>query len=125
MKVVIKITQAFKKQAKPLLKKYASLPEELRLLEKDLTENPHMGIEIMPNVYKIHLAIKSKGKGKSGGARVIDFHQKETAIIGLLEQSGKESEHVINLISIYDKSDVENISNAEIKSLIESMDIDQ
>ncbi|OAV66518.1 hypothetical protein Barb6XT_01890 [Bacteroidales bacterium Barb6XT] len=121
MKVVIRVTGAFKKHAKPLLKKYASLPGELIQLEQDLSENPFLGTEIMPRVYKIRLAIKSKGKGKSGGARVINFHQQETTVFGLLEQSNEEAEHVIHLISIYDKSEIESISNTDIQKLIENI----
>jgi mRNA-degrading endonuclease RelE of RelBE toxin-antitoxin system len=82
MKAVIRVSKAFKRQAKPLLKKYASLPDELKQLNKELSENPYFGVEIMPNVHKIRMAIKSKGKGKSGGVRIITFHQKETIIIG-------------------------------------------
>jgi hypothetical protein len=61
MKVVIKVTRAFKKQAKPLLKRYASLSGELEQLSKDLSGTPNLGTEIMPGIYKIRLAIKSKG----------------------------------------------------------------
>ncbi|MDR0814913.1 MAG: addiction module toxin RelE [Bacteroidales bacterium] len=123
MKTVIKTTKSFKRQAKPLLKKYASLPGELRQLEKDLSTNPYLGTEVIKGIYKIRLAIKSKGKGKSGGARVIAFHEEETVIIGILEQT-EDTEHIINLISIYDKSEVENISDSEIKRLIENMEIE-
>ncbi len=73
----------------------------------------------MPGIYKIRLAIKSKGKGKSGGARVISFHQKETGIIGILKD--EDNEHTVTLIAIYDKSDTENITDNEIRKLIESM----
>jgi mRNA-degrading endonuclease RelE of RelBE toxin-antitoxin system len=123
MKVDIRVTKAFKKQAKPLLKKYVSLSGELKQLEKDLSENPYLGTEIKPGIYKIRLAIKSKGKGKSGGARVITLLEEETILIEVLEQTPKEeSEYIIHLLSIYDKSEVESITDSEIKYLIENME---
>jgi mRNA-degrading endonuclease RelE of RelBE toxin-antitoxin system len=125
MNVDIRVTKAFKKQAKPLLKKYASLPGLSKQLQKELSENPYLRTEISPGIYKIRLAIKSKGKGKSGGARIITFHEEEAVLIGILERDTNENaEYIINLISIYDKSDAENISDAEIRHLIKTMEID-
>ena len=71
MKIEFVYTENFKKNIKPLAKKYRSLRSDLQKLEEELEENPHLGIKITENTYKIRLAIKSKGKGKSGGARVI------------------------------------------------------
>ena len=92
-------------------------------MEKGLSVNPCLGTEIMPGVYKIRLAIKSKAKGKSGGARVISFHQESMALLGVLEtQAGNEVEHIIHLIFIYDKSETGSISNTEIRNLIKNME---
>ena len=122
MKVVVRISTAFQKQAKPLLKKFASLSDELKRLADNLSENPYLGKEIMPSVYKIRLAIKSKGKGKRGGARVISFHQKEAHVIGIFEKN--KDEHTVILISIYDKSVTENITDNEIRRLIQNIDFE-
>lgn len=73
MKVVIRVTESFKKQAKPLLKKFPSLHSELIKLENDLTKDPKMGKPLGHKCYKIRLSVKSKGKGKRGGLRVITF----------------------------------------------------
>ena len=54
-----------------MAKKYQSLKTDLALLFKSLEENPMQGTPLGKNCYKIRLAISSKGKGKSGGARVI------------------------------------------------------
>ena len=67
------------------------------------------------NSYKIRLKISSKGKGKSGGARVISFV--EATILGLAEITS-EGETTVNLITIFDKADVDNISDKELKELI-------
>ncbi|MGN6802963.1 MAG: hypothetical protein ACTHJN_13755, partial [Ginsengibacter sp.] len=71
-------------------------------------------------LYKIRLKISSKGKGKSGGARVISFV--ETTLIGVTEKVSDE-EITINLLTIYDKADVENISDKELKELIKSLKV--
>ena len=80
MKVEIRITNNFRKQAKFLIKKHPSLLNELKALEKDLTNNPQLG----SNSYKIRLSIKSKGKGKSGGARVVTHIDDE--IVAMVEK---------------------------------------
>ena len=53
------------------------------------------------------MRITSKGKGKSGGARVITF----TVVVAV-----EESE--INLLYIYDKSERESITHNEIDELL-------
>ena len=63
----------FKKEVKRLIKKYASLKNELLELNEQLEENPTLGTSLGNDIYKIRLAIISKGKGKSGGARIISF----------------------------------------------------
>ena len=117
MKTSVRITKNFKIEAKPLLKKYPSLYNDLLKLEKELLTTPRSGTPLGSDVYKIRLKIASKGKGKSGGARIITLI--ETIIIGIAEIN-EDNEMVVNLISIYDKSDVENISEKELKDLIKS-----
>ena len=58
------------------------------------------------------MAIASKGKGKSGGARVLTYN--------LQQQS--EDEVLITLMTIYDKSDIENVSDAYIRSLVQQIE---
>jgi mRNA-degrading endonuclease RelE of RelBE toxin-antitoxin system len=74
----------------------------------DLEINPKIGNEILQNCYKIRMAITSKGKGKSGGARVITY-------IYIQEET-------VYLLSIYDKSEHTTISDAVIRELISSLD---
>ena len=69
----IELTENFKKEAKRLIKKYASLRTEILELGKELAENPTTGIPLGNDVYKIRLGVASKNKGKAGGARVITF----------------------------------------------------
>ena len=88
MSVIVRITKEFKKKVKPLLKKYPSLSNDLQVLENELISNPRLGIALGNNTYKIRLQIKSKGKGKSGGARVISLL--ETIIVGDVRFSEEE-----------------------------------
>jgi len=67
----VKSIAVFEKQAKRLIKKYASLRKELLELVQELKENPEQGTAIGKGCFKIRISIASKGKGKSGGARVI------------------------------------------------------
>jgi len=59
----------FVKELKGLAKKYRSLRSELAQLGNALAKDPNMGTPLGNDCYKIRLAIKSKGAGKSGGAR--------------------------------------------------------
>lgn len=98
------VTSNFQKQARPLVKKYHSLRDELNELADLLAANPQMGTPLGRNCFKIRLAIKSKGKGKSGGARII------TCVF--------IEENRIFLVSIYDKSEMENISDNILTRLL-------
>lgn len=81
---------------------------------ESLQKNPYQGVELAPNIRKIRLAITSKGKGKSGGARVITVN----AII-------KEGEGEIFLLLIYDKSDISNVSLDSIMKILKSINLKQ
>ncbi len=110
MKSSIIITDNFKRESKKLLKKYASLKEELANLEQILLENPETGVLVKENIYKVRLAVKSKGKGKSRGLRIINYLLKI--------ESNDQQEFTIFLMSIYDKAIQENISDNRLKSLV-------
>ena len=100
-------TPEFKRELKQLSKKYRSLKTEFSDLIDDLKKNPIMGIPIGHGCYKIRLSIASKGKGKPGGARVIT--------------SVYVTDFTVFLISIYDKSEKENISDSELKKLLRNL----
>jgi mRNA-degrading endonuclease RelE of RelBE toxin-antitoxin system len=118
MKVIVKVTKSFQRQAKLLIKKYPSLTNELLQLEKELSENPKLGNPLGHDSYKIRLAVKSKGKGKSGGLRVISHL--DTELVGFIEQVREKI--IVNLISIYDKSVTASISDKELKDFINNID---
>lgn len=122
MKVTVEITRTFKVAAKPLLKKYRSLNKDLQNLEKELIKVPRLGTPLGNDTYKIRLKITSKGKGKSGGGRVISLVQ--TTLVGIAEIITGE-EITVNLLTIFDKTEVENISDKELKELIKNFKKDQ
>ena len=94
---------SFSRDAKRLSKKYVSLKGELQTLQSELLQNPRLGTLIRENTYKIRLAVKSKGKGKSGGLRIIT-HVFEVEIE--VTEHEKEQRTTIVLVSIYDKSEM-------------------
>ncbi|MFM8743847.1 MAG: type II toxin-antitoxin system RelE family toxin [Cytophagales bacterium] len=75
MNFSVEATAYFAKQLKRLSKKFPSLKDEFKYLINSLKENPKQGTSLGNNCFKIRLAIRSKGKGKSGGARVITHIQ--------------------------------------------------
>lgn len=97
----------FKKALKKLVKKYPSLKTELAVLFETLEENPIQGTSLGKNCYKIRLAISAKGRGKSGGARII------TNII--------ITDKTVYLLSIYDKANKENLTDKELIELLEEV----
>lgn len=99
----------FDKQLKKLAKKYPSLKKDFSDLLQLLGVDPMKGTSIGKNCYKIRLAIKSKGKGKSGGDRVI------TNFV--------VSDGIVYLLSIFDKADVENLTDKELKNLLKNVPI--
>ncbi|MDX2002680.1 MAG: type II toxin-antitoxin system RelE/ParE family toxin [Chitinophagales bacterium] len=105
MSFEVALSQNFKQEAKRLVKKYPSLKTELAELGEELSENPTLGIPLGNDVYKIRLAVASKGKGKSGGARVISF-------VKIIDTK-------VYLLSIYNKGEKDSMSDKEIKELLE------
>ena len=117
MSVEVVISANFRRKAKKYIKKFRSLKDELAELEKSLWLNPKQGDRITESIYKIRLASKSKGKGKSGGFRIITY---------LIESISEDQDEVIvTLLSIYDKSEVSTLSDAEIRGLVEDFLVDQ
>jgi mRNA-degrading endonuclease RelE of RelBE toxin-antitoxin system len=106
MSYKIELSLNFKKEAKKLSKKYPSLKAELNSLFIELETNPHLGTPLGNDIYKIRLAIGSKNKGKSGGARVMSFVM--------------VSDTIVLLFSIYNKGDKETISDKEIEELLKA-----
>ncbi|HBL32691.1 MAG TPA: hypothetical protein DDZ96_02575 [Porphyromonadaceae bacterium] len=99
-----KVTTDFERALKRLNKKYPSLKSDYIAFLKELEQNPRKGDEIFSSCYKARIAIKSKGKGKSGGGRIIFYFESR--------------DDMIVLLYVYDKSEMENVQTAYIKQIL-------
>lgn len=104
----VRTSEEFRIAYKRLKKRHKSLQHDFERLLVSLLENPIQGVEIEENVRKIRLAITSKGRGKSGGARVI-------IRVRLIADE-------LQLLYIYDKSDYENVSDAFLRDVMKRME---
>ena len=107
MTVEIYLGEEFKRQFKRLAKKYHSLTNDFKVFMRAIETDPMQGVDLGNNMRKVRMTIASKGKGKSSGARVITYHVVLTH--GHIE---------VNLLTIYDKSELANVSYSYLKSLL-------
>ena len=107
MTVEIYLGEEFKRQFKRLAKKYHSLTNDFKVFMRAIATDPMQVVDLGNNMRKVRMTIASKGKGKSSGARVITYHVVLT------------HEHIeVNLLTIYDKSELANVSDSYLKSLL-------
>lgn len=110
MSYKVEATEDFRKAFKRLAKRHKSFADDFKEFAKSLEINPFQGDELTPGVRKIRMAIASKGRGKSGGARVITY------TVSISEDSG-----TVYLIDIYDKSDYSTVIVSVIQKKIEGL----
>ena len=111
--ITISVSDDFAKEAKRLAKKYPSFKQDYKDFLLSIKNNPLQGDEITKNIRKIRMAIKAKGKGKSGGARVITFN-----ILTDIKNG-----HVVFLL-LYDKEDASTVKVNVVKQLVRDMGFD-
>ncbi|GAA4208518.1 hypothetical protein GCM10022289_32510 [Pedobacter jeongneungensis] len=109
MKFDVFTSSLFNKEFKKLCKKHKSAKSDIITFVENLKTNPIQGIPIGNECYKIRIAIASKGKGKSGGVRLI------TNVRVINEK--------IYLLSIYDKFERDSISNKELEDILKSIEL--
>jgi hypothetical protein len=78
---------------------------------KDYKKTPETGTPLGNNTYKIRLAVQSKGKGKSGGTRVITYVVTD--------------DNEVYLLTIFDKSEFDSISKKTLKTIINTIKTDK
>lgn len=105
-------TPHFEREARILKKRYRSFKEDLENFIDSLSENPLQGIELSPGIRKIRLAITSKGRGKSGGVRVITY-----------TICASESDGRVYLVDVYDKADYSTVDVSVVKSMIADLEL--
>lgn len=81
------------------------------ILQQDLQKNPFLGSDLGNGKRKIRLGVASKGGGKRGGMRVITFNIIQT-----------EDTITIYLITIYDKSEYQNVSDKYVDQIIKGLE---
>ena len=111
--ITISVSDDFAKEAKRLAKKYPSFKQDYKDFLVSIKNNPLQGDEITKKIRKIRMAIKAKGKGKSGGARVITFNV----------LTDVENGHVVFLL-LYDKEDASTVKANVVKQLVRDMGFD-
>ncbi len=104
-------TRTFIKSAKPIAKKYHSFNDDYQRLVRELMDNHKIGVDLGNGYRKVRMAITSKGKGKSGGCRVIT--------LDMVERNG-----CLYLLYAYDKSDYDNVIMSVIKDLDLEMNLE-
>ncbi len=104
----VRISEDFRIAFKRLKKRHRSLETDFERLLASLLANPFQGVELEDGVRKVRLAISSKGRGKSGGARVI-------IRVRLVADE-------LQLLYIYDKADYENVSEAYLRDVLSRME---
>jgi len=108
MSFEVRYTSVFRKALKRLGKKYPSMRNDFGAIIDDLMHDPLIGTPIGKGCYKVRMAIGSKGKGKSGGARVITY-------VRVVHK-------VVVLLTMFDKSEKESLTDAERDELIAMAD---
>ena len=102
----------FERQAKKLAKHYPSFKKDLLLLLESLKADPWQGVDLGNGIRKVRMTISSKGRGKSGGARVITMNVNVDV-----------EKMIIALLYIYDKAEMENVSDSFLQQIIKEMDV--
>lgn len=110
MEVNIELGPEFKRLFKRLAKKYHSLRNDIDVWRKDIMANPFMGDDLGNGIRKVRMAIADKGKGKSGGARILTLNVK-------VSEDGMN----ITLLTIYDKGEISNVKDEFIEYLIKNL----
>ena len=108
MKVTFNLSDEFRRHFKRLAKKYPSLVNDYDTFKKELCKNPFQGADLGGGTRKVRMAIASKGKGKSGGARVITYN--------IVQREDETVE--ITLLTIFDKGEISCVTDQYIKWLV-------
>lgn len=103
--MIITYSDNFRKEAKKLSKKFKLLKTDLKQSIEDIETKNDFGVYIGFNMFKKRVKNSSILTGKSGGFRIIIYKQVEDKIV---------------LISIYSKTEKENLSDEELSLFIKN-----
>ena len=101
--IEIEYSDTFLKEAKKLAKKFKNLKKDLQEAVDDIEKRNDFGVFLGSNLYKKRIKNSSIPTGKSGGFRIILLLKEEDYIV---------------LLSIYSKTDLETLSDDELRELV-------
>lgn len=101
------VTDDAERDARHLKKKYRSFKTDFTELLYSLEVSPQQGEPLGKDCYKVRLAITTKQKGKSGGARVI------TCVKIVNEQ--------VFILAVYDKSEYATVTDKKIEQRLKNV----
>ena len=110
MNVHVDYGPEFKRQFKRLAKKYHSLKSDYDEWLEEIMKDPFQGDSLGGGVRKVRMAIADKGKGKSGGARILTLNV-------IVSEDGLN----VTLLTIYDKGEISNVKDEFIEFLIKNL----
>ncbi len=106
----VKTSAHFESRFKRLAKKFSSLKREVDDLIEELAENPILGVPLGSGLYKIRLASRSKGGGKSGGFRIVTY---------LVDE--REDGTDVYLVTVFDKSEESSIDKKVLVKIVQRL----
>ena len=113
MNCKIVVSSVFERSAKKLAKRYSFFRNDFAGFVSGLKDNPFVGTDLGHGLRKVRMAVLSKGKGKSGGVRIITF---------LIDKT--ENDVTIELLDIYEKSEISTLSDNDLKHLLKRCGIE-
>lgn len=100
----IQKTKLFEKLVDNLYKRFKHIELDIEAFGDDLDDVSKLGIHLGKNVYKVRIANSDKNKGKSSGYRLISYLKLE--------------EETLTYLYIYDKSDLESLSEKQLDKIV-------
>jgi len=104
MKLQIVEKTLYKKSYKKLSKQYKNIQNDIDSFFNSIHSKDDLGVELKSNIFKVRIKNSDKNRGKSAGYRLISY-------LALVENE-------LQLLYIYDKSKIENLTENEIDKLI-------
>ena len=104
MKLNIVEKRLYIKSFKKLSKHYKNIQKDIDSFLDNINSQEDLGIELKSNLFKVRIANSDKNRGKSGGYRLISY----LVII----------KNELQLLYIYDKSKLTNLTEKEIDDII-------
>lgn len=100
-------SEHFAKELKRLSKKYKNIKKDCKVFVDLIDNESSLGVDMGGGLYKARVANSDKNRGKSAGYRLISY-------IKVIESE-------IWLVHIYDKSELENITENKLDEIMKKL----